>query len=73
MAKVSVIGAGSWGTALAVLLHGNGHEVTVWSFSQAEIDMLTGEREQKDKLPGVRVPEDIVELDLVKRIHMINV
>ncbi|MBO5347742.1 MAG: NAD(P)-dependent glycerol-3-phosphate dehydrogenase [Lachnospiraceae bacterium] len=60
MAKVSVIGAGSWGTALAVLLHGNGHEVTVWSFSQAEIDMLTGEREQKDKLPGVRVPEDIV-------------
>ena len=60
MAKISVIGAGSWGTALAVLLHGNGHEVTVWSFSQAEIDMLTKEREQKDKLPGVRVPEDIV-------------
>ena len=60
MAKVSVIGAGSWGTALAVLLHGNGHEVTVWSFSQTEIDMLTKEREQKDKLPGVCIPEEIV-------------
>ncbi len=31
MAKVRVIGAGSWGTALAMLLHKNGHDVTVWS------------------------------------------
>ena len=31
MAKVSVIGAGSWGTALAVVLEKNGHSVTVWS------------------------------------------
>ena len=59
MAKIGVIGAGSWGTALAVLLHGNGHEVTIWSFAQEEIDMLTKEREQKDKLPGVHVPGEI--------------
>ena len=31
MAKVSVIGAGSWGTALALLLSKNGHDVTMWS------------------------------------------
>ena len=31
MADISIIGAGSWGTALAVLLHKNGHRVTVWS------------------------------------------
>ncbi|MBR3762054.1 MAG: NAD(P)-dependent glycerol-3-phosphate dehydrogenase [Lachnospiraceae bacterium] len=57
MAKVSIIGAGSWGTALAVLLDGNGHDVTLWSFLEEEVRMLREEREQKDKLPGVRISE----------------
>lgn len=60
MAKIGVIGAGSWGTALALLLHKNGNEVTVWSIVQAEIDMLNTEREHKDKLPGVKLPEDMI-------------
>lgn len=60
MANVSIIGAGSWGTALAVLLHKNGHKVTVWSIIKEEIDMLKGEHEHKDKLPGVKLPEDMV-------------
>ena len=34
MANVGVLGAGSWGTALSVLLHDNGHEVTIWSIDQ---------------------------------------
>lgn len=59
MANVGVMGAGSWGTALALLLHKNGHRVTVWSISQEEVDMLAGEREHKTKLPGVRIPEDM--------------
>lgn len=60
MSKVSVIGAGSWGTALAVLLHKNGHEVTVWSKFQSEIDMLNTEHEHKEKLAGVKLPEDMI-------------
>lgn len=60
MADVSIIGAGSWGTALAVLLHKNGHKVTVWSIVEAEIEMLQKEHEHKDKLPGVRLPEDMI-------------
>ena len=60
MAKIGVIGAGSWGTALALLLHKNGNEVTVWSIVQAEIDMLNSEREHKDKLPGVKLPDDMI-------------
>jgi len=56
MAKTGVIGAGSWGTALAVLLHGNGHEVTVWSIHKEEAERLTIEREHKSKLPGVKLP-----------------
>ena len=59
MKKVSVIGAGSWGSALAVLLANNGHEVTLWSHDSKEIEMLQKEREQKDKLPGVKLPENI--------------
>lgn len=65
MKKVSVIGAGSWGTALAVLLANNGHEVMLWSVDSHEIEMLTTKREQEDKLPGVILPENItVEADL---------
>lgn len=59
MANISIIGAGSWGTALSVLLHKNGHSVTVWSIMEPEIEMLKKEREHKDKLPGVKLPEDM--------------
>ena len=59
MANISIIGAGSWGMALAVLLHGNGHRLTVWSALPQEVEELSVSREQKDKLPGVRLPEDI--------------
>ena len=54
-----MIGAGSWGIALAVLLYKNGHRVTVWSAIEAEIRMLQKEHEYKDKLPGVILPEDM--------------
>ncbi len=60
MAKVSVLGAGSWGIAIAVLLHNNGHKVTVWSALEDEINMLISEREHKKCLPGVKLPEDMV-------------
>ena len=59
MANISIIGAGSWGTALALLLYRNGHQVTVWSIMEQEIAMLQKEREHKDKLPGVKLPEDM--------------
>ncbi len=59
MAKVGIMGAGSWGTALALLLYKNGHEVTVWSIIEEEIEMLKRDREHKSKLPGVKLPEDM--------------
>ena len=59
MAKTGVIGAGSWGTALALVLHNNGHEVTLWSHSAASVESLLKNRELKDKLPGVKIPEAI--------------
>lgn len=59
MAKTGVLGAGSWGIALSVLLHNNGHEVTIWSALKDEIEMLKKEHEQKDKLPGVKLAEEV--------------
>lgn len=58
--RISVLGAGSWGTALAVLLYGNEHEVTLWSIDKREVTMICDKREQVEKLPGVRIPEGIV-------------
>ncbi len=60
MANVSVIGAGSWGTALAVVLQNNGHQVTIWSAIEEEIKMLREKREHVSKLPGVRLAEKTV-------------
>ena len=51
MAKISVLGAGSWGTALSLLLHNNGHEVTLWSALEHEVEML---REKKSIPPNFR-------------------
>ena len=57
---IGILGAGSWGSALANLLAGNGHDVTVWSIDEKEIEMLNTYREQKDRLPGVHLNDTIV-------------
>jgi glycerol-3-phosphate dehydrogenase (NAD(P)+) len=57
--QVGILGAGSWGTALAVLLHNNGHAVSLWEFDKALAQTLDRTRENKIFLPGVPVPPDI--------------
>lgn len=59
MRKIGIIGAGSWGTALAVNLARNNHEVVIWSIMEDEIKMLNEHREHIDKLPGVKLAETI--------------
>lgn len=59
MANIGVIGAGSWGTALAILLHNNGWNVTVWSIHEEEARILNETRRHERKLPGVEIPEGI--------------
>jgi len=59
MANIGVIGAGSWGIALSVLLSNNGHDVKVWSIIEDEIKMLNENHEHKDKLPGVILSDKI--------------
>ena len=59
MEKIGIIGAGSWGTALAWHLSENGCSVTMWSSLEDEIEMLTQNRENKKKLPGVVLGEHV--------------
>ena len=50
MKNIAILGAGSWGTALSILLCGNGHNVTVWSIDPEEVLMLKDYREHNDEL-----------------------
>lgn len=74
--NVSVLGGGSWGTALAVLLHSRGHLVRVWEFYPERARAMREARENTDMLPGIRIPDDIVitsEIDeALNRTHVIT-
>ncbi|HND97869.1 MAG TPA: 2-dehydropantoate 2-reductase N-terminal domain-containing protein, partial [Plasticicumulans sp.] len=56
MATLAVLGAGSWGTALALLLARNGHAVRLWGHDPAQVARLATERENAAFLPGVTLP-----------------
>ena len=59
MAKVSVMGAGAWGIALAIVLRNNNNDVTIWSKLENEVNMLKNERENSISLPGIKLQDDI--------------
>lgn len=57
--KIGILGAGSWGIALAVLLQKKGHKISMWEFNPDEAGLLTEKREHKDKLPGIVIPTEV--------------
>lgn len=71
--RAAVIGSGAWGTALALVLLENGHEVTLWSHTREESDVLR-QRRENPMLPGVRLPEELeltADLTCVKECQVI--
>ena len=56
--KITVLGSGGWGTALALLLLDNGNDVTLWSFDPKEAEILC-ERRENPLLAGVPLPEEL--------------
>lgn len=56
---VVVLGGGAWGITLSILLHRNGHRVTLWTRSEAKADVLRSRREDPRRLPGAYLPESI--------------
>ena len=59
MAKIRVMGAGGWGTALAMMADRSGHQVSMWSVFEEEVERLSKVREHKKLLPGVKIPDSI--------------
>jgi glycerol-3-phosphate dehydrogenase (NAD(P)+) len=57
LAKITILGAGGFGLALAVLFGGEGHDITVWSPIESELREIAETRENKAKLPGIKIPE----------------
>jgi glycerol-3-phosphate dehydrogenase (NAD(P)+) len=57
--NVTILGGGSWGIALAVLLHKSGHGVRMWEFNEEDARTLARRRQHPVKLPGVMIPEAI--------------
>ena len=57
--KISVLGAGGWGTTLAILLHYNGHDVTVWEYKKNYSKVLQKTRINDRYLPGIKIPKEI--------------
>jgi len=56
---VAILGAGSWGLAIAGLLHGNGHNVSLWEFNRTDYDLLLRHRTHPDKLPKCFLSDDV--------------
>jgi glycerol-3-phosphate dehydrogenase (NAD(P)+) len=58
--KISVLGAGGWGTTLAILLHYNGHNITLWEYKKSYARQLSKKRINPDYLPGIKIPKEIL-------------
>jgi glycerol-3-phosphate dehydrogenase (NAD(P)+) len=57
--KITVLGAGSWAIALALVLEYNGHDVTLWEFRPDAAERLNQTRDAKEFLPGIKIPVSI--------------
>ena len=58
-AKVAVLGAGAWGTAIAKVIADKGKEVVIWSYEEATKDAINQKHENSFFLPGIKLPETL--------------
>src|SRR5699024_12308716 len=59
MKKVAVLGAGSWGTALAIVLADNGHDVQLWTYKEKQAKTINTTHKNEQYLDGIELPETI--------------
>ncbi len=65
-----MLGAGSWGTALAILLSHKGLDVRLWGNLPHEIEQLTRERQNSQYLPGIAFPDSLSpRVELAEALH----
>ena len=58
--KISVLGAGGWGTTLGIILHNTEHEVTLWEYKSSYAKLLSKNRTNQIYLPGIQIPSEII-------------
>ena len=66
MQKISVIGAGSWGTTLAVLLGEKGFDAALWARREEIANEINNKRENNQYLPGIKIPKNVVATSSLK-------
>ncbi len=66
--NIGVIGGGSWGTTMGILLHKRGHRVKIWEFDAKRCERVKKEREIKEFLPGVKIPEGIHYINNIEEV-----
>lgn len=70
MANICVLGAGSWGTALAALLAKNGHQVALWGRIEDGVELIAAEGENRRYLPGIKIPPGVTPIaDLARAVQ----
>ncbi len=70
---IAVLGPGSWGTALGILLAGNGFDVRLWGHLPDEVEALQRNRENRAFLPGIPFPERLRPVrDLAEAVHAVD-
>jgi glycerol-3-phosphate dehydrogenase (NAD(P)+) len=70
MLRISILGAGNWGTTLALLLERRGHDIVLWEYDAAQAELVTRTRTNERFLPGYTLPESIrVTGDLSAALH----
>lgn len=68
--KIGVLGGGSWGTSLAILLAKKGNDVTIWLRDKEQVNSINETRENKKYLPGIKLPDNIsISSDLEETNH----
>lgn len=71
--KIGVLGAGAWGSTLAILLHYNGHDVTLWEYKKDYAKKLIKHRMNPIYLPGIPIPKEInITYDLDEAVEKKN-
>ncbi len=72
--RFAVLGAGSWGTALAMLLADNGHDVTLWAHHESAAAAMRRDRTNERYLPGIPFPDSLqVTADLAAAVDAVDV
>ncbi|WP_105619588.1 NAD(P)H-dependent glycerol-3-phosphate dehydrogenase [Vallitalea okinawensis] len=59
MKNIAIMGSGGWGIALAILLHNNGHNVTIWSYSESECKDINENHKNTEYLPDIDIPKGV--------------